>query len=97
MQIIRQNIIWQNTIETLENNFSRHTLYWKCWEYNTKIQQQKQPKQIGTKKKHLRGCDDMRSKQVRTEVPVDGYTVSKYSFVSRTVDSASVRKSLFYH
>ena len=42
-------------------------------------------------------CDDMSNKQVRTEVPVDGQTVSKYSFVSRTVDLAAARKSLFYH
>ena len=41
--------------------------------------------------------DDMSSKQVRTEVPVDGHTVSKYSFVSRIVDSIAARKSLFYH
>ena len=41
--------------------------------------------------------DDMSSKQVRTEVPVDGQTVSKYSFVIRTVDSAAERKSLLYH
>ena len=32
--------------------------------------------------------DDMSSKQVRTEVLVDVQTVIKYSFVSRTVDSA---------
>ena len=43
------------------------------------------------------GDDDMSSKQVRTEVPVDGQTIIKYSFVSRTVDSAVARKSLFYH
>ena len=42
-------------------------------------------------------ADDMISKRVRTEVPVDGQTVSKYSFVSRTVDSAAARKPLFYH
>ena len=41
--------------------------------------------------------DYMSSKQVRIEVPVDGQTVSKYSFVSRTVDSDAARKSLFYH
>ena len=41
--------------------------------------------------------DDISSKQVRTEVPVDGQTVSKYSFVSHTMDSAAARKSLFYH
>ena len=41
--------------------------------------------------------DDMSSKQVRTEVLVDGQTVSKYSFVNRTADSAAARKSLFYH
>ena len=41
--------------------------------------------------------DDMSSKQVCTEVPVDRQTVSKYSFVSCTVDSAVARKSLFYH
>ena len=41
--------------------------------------------------------DDISSKQVRTEVPVEGQTISKYSFVSRTVDSAVARKSLFYH
>ena len=40
--------------------------------------------------------DDMSSKQIRTEVPVDGRTVRKYSFVSHTVDSAAVRKSLLY-
>ena len=97
MNIIRQSIILQNTIGTLERNFSRHTLYYKGWEYNNKIQQQKQPKKIGTKKKHLRECDDMSSKQVRTEVPVDGQTVSKYSLVSRTVDLAAARNSLFYH
>ena len=42
-------------------------------------------------------ADDMISKRVRTEVPVDGQTVSKYSFVSRTVDSDVARKPLFYH
>ena len=41
--------------------------------------------------------DDTTSTQVRTEVPVDGQTVSKYSFVICTVDSAAARKSLFYH
>ena len=41
--------------------------------------------------------DDMRGKQVRTEVPVDRQTISKYSFVNCTVDSAAARKSLFYH
>ena len=41
--------------------------------------------------------DDMISKQVRTEVPVDGQTVRKNSFVSRTVDSAAARKSILYH
>ena len=41
--------------------------------------------------------DDMSSKEVRTEVPIDGQKVSKYSFVSRTVDSAAARNSLFYH
>ena len=56
-----------------------------------RIEQQKQPKQLGTK------IDDMSSKQVRTEVPVDGHTVRKYSFVSRTVDLAAACKSLFYH
>ena len=39
----------------------------------------------------------MSSKQVRTEVPVEGQPISKYSFVSRTVDLAAARKSLFYH
>ena len=96
MQIIGQNIILQNTIKTLENNFSCHTLYYKCLEYNNKIQQQKQHKQIDTKKEDLQGCDDMSSKQVRTEVPVDGQTISKYSFANRTVYSAAARKSLFY-
>ena len=42
-------------------------------------------------------ADDMSSKQVRTAIPVDGQTVSKYSFVSRTMDSAAARKSLFHH
>ena len=41
--------------------------------------------------------DDMSSEQVRTEVPVDGQTVRKYSFVSHIVDLAAARKSLFYH
>ena len=41
--------------------------------------------------------DDMGSKQVRTEVPVDGQTISKYSLVGCTVDLDAVRKSLFYH
>ena len=45
----------------------------------------------------LDAYDDMISKQVRTEVPVDGQTISKYSFVRRTVDSAAARKSIFYH
>ena len=56
----------------------------------------KKNKRIGTKKKHLRGSGDMSSKQVRTEVPVDGQTVSKYSFVSRTVDLALRGASHFY-
>ena len=43
------------------------------------------------------GSDNMSSKQVHIEVPVDRQTISKYSFVSRTVDSAVVCKSLFYH
>ena len=41
--------------------------------------------------------DDISSKQVRTEVPVDGQTVSNYSFVSRSMDSSVARKSLFHH
>ena len=41
--------------------------------------------------------DDMGSKQVRTEVLVDGQTISKYSLVGRTVDLAAALKSLFYH
>ena len=41
--------------------------------------------------------DDISIKQVRKEVPVDGLTISKHSFVSRTVDSAAACKSLFYH
>ena len=39
----------------------------------------------------------MGSKQVHTDVPVDGQTIIKYSLVHRTVDYESVRKSLFYH
>ena len=39
-------------------------------------------------------ADDMSSKQVHAEVPVDRQTVRKYSFVIRTVDSAATRKSL---
>ena len=39
----------------------------------------------------------MSSKQVRTEVPVDGQTIRKYSLVGRTVDLYVARKSLFYH
>ena len=39
----------------------------------------------------------MSSKQVHTEVLVDGQTISKYSLVSRTVDSYAACKSLFYH
>ena len=62
-----------------------------------KIQQKKQPRRLSKKTKHLRGCDDMDSKQVRTEVPVDGQTISKYSLVGRTVDFAAARKSIFYH
>ena len=49
------------------------------------------------KRKFIVVGDDIISKQVRTEVPVDGQTVSKYSFVSCTVDSAAAHKSLFYH
>ena len=41
--------------------------------------------------------DDMGIKQVRTEVPVDGQIIRKYSLVGCTVDSAAARKSLFYH
>ena len=41
--------------------------------------------------------DDMGSKQVRIEVPVDGQTIIKYSLVGRTVDSDVAHKSLFYH
>ena len=41
--------------------------------------------------------DYMSSKQVRTEVPVDGKTISEYSFVNRTMDSAAVQNSLFCH
>ena len=44
-----------------------------------------------------KGTDDMISKQVRTEVPVEGQTVSKYSFMSRNMDLAVALKSLFYH
>ena len=47
--------------------------------------------------RHGMAADDMSIQQVRTDVPVDGQTVSKYSFVSRTVDSAAALKSLFYH
>ena len=39
--------------------------------------------------------DDMGSKHVHTEVPVDSQTISKYSLVRRTVDSDAARKSLF--
>ena len=39
----------------------------------------------------------MGSKQVRTEVPVDGQTISKYSLVGRTMDYDAAHKSLFYH
>ena len=39
----------------------------------------------------------MVSKQVRTEVLVDGQTISKYSLVGRTVDYDAERKSLFYN
>ena len=41
--------------------------------------------------------DDMGNKKVRTEVPVDGQTISKYSLVGHTVYLAVARKSLFYH
>ena len=41
--------------------------------------------------------DDMSGKQVRTEVLVDGQTISKYSFVIHTVDLSAALKSLFYH
>ena len=39
----------------------------------------------------------MGSKKVRTEVLVDGQTISKYSLVGCTVDSDAARKSLFCH
>ena len=41
--------------------------------------------------------DDMSSKHVRTEVLVDSQTISKYSLVGRTMDSAVATKPLFYH
>ena len=41
--------------------------------------------------------DDMGSKQVHTEVPVDGQTFSKYSLVRRTVDSDASHDSSAYH
>ena len=40
--------------------------------------------------------DDMSSKHVHTEVPVDGQTVRIYSFVSRTVDSSLRGTSHFF-
>ena len=45
----------------------------------------------------LTDSDDMVSKQVRIEVPVDGQTISKYSLVGRTVDYDVACKSLLYH
>ena len=39
----------------------------------------------------------MVSKQIHTEVPVDGQTISKYSLVRRTVDYDAARNSSFYH
>ena len=41
--------------------------------------------------------DDIGSKQVRTEVPVDGQTIIKYSLVGRTMDLTVARQSLLYH